>query len=233
MSFSKFLNNLRLLKALFSLKTTCFRVYEWLRVAARYYTRDPRFLRIDLLLAAQYLVKSPHRISKAFLTQQRAENVYQFGETPLTTLDQIARACRILSDDVVYELVCGSARTCFWLRTFVQCRVIGIDYLPAFIQKARQVKKRARLHHIDFLQTDMLAVDLSPATVIYLYGTCLEDPVIEQLIECFTTLRSGTRVITVSYPLTDYCQGTRFKLAKSFPARFPWGIADIYLNIRL
>ena len=213
--------------------TTSFRLYEWLRVVLRYYWRMPTFFFIDLLLATQYLFKSPHRISKAFLSERGEANVYQFGETPLTTLDAIARACHILSHDVVYELGCGSGRTCFWLRTFVKCRVTGIDYLPAFIQKARFVKKKRYLNQIDFRQEDMLSVDFSDATVIYLYGTCLEDALIEKLTLHLSCLKPGSRVITVSYPLTDYCHGSLFKLIKSFPARFPWGMATVYLNERL
>lgn len=218
---------------LFNLGTTSFRVYEWLRVVLRYYTRVPGFFAIDLLLASQYLFKSPHRISKAFLAACGEANVYQFGETPLTTLDAIARACHILSHDVVYELGCGSGRTCFWLRTFVKCRVTGIDYLPTFILKACYVKKKRYLNQIDFLQEDMLSVDFSDATVIYLYGTCLEDTLIEKLTLHLGCLKPAARVITVSYPLTDYCKGTLFKLTKTFPARFPWGTATIYLNERL
>lgn len=188
---------------------------------------------MDLLLGAQYFFKSPHRISKTFLAKRGESNIYQFGETPLTTLDLIARNCRVLSHDVVYELGCGSGRTCFWLRSFVGCCAIGIDYLPSFIQKACSVKNKVHLSQIDFIHADMLTIDLSQATVIYLYGTCLEDSLIEKLIERFRFLRPATRVITVSYPLTEYCMGTLFKVTQTFPARFPWGTATVYLNERL
>jgi SAM-dependent methyltransferase len=215
----------------FSLKTSFFRLFEWGRVVWRYYRSAASFVWLDVLLALHYLFRNPHRISKAFLMKKGAKNIYAFGETPLTTLDTIARECRILSDDLVYELGCGSGRTCFWLRTFVKCQVVGVDYLPAFISKANRVKKWARLSKIHFLQEDMLTVDLKGASVIYLYGTCLEDAVIERLLYRFEELKRGTKVITVSYPLTDY-NNAYFKLEKSFSARFPWGKADIFLQTR-
>ncbi len=212
----------------FNLKTTFFRLYEWVRVATLYYPRRVRFLWIDCLFAAQYVWKSPHRMSKHFQIRRGAKNIYTFGETPLTTLDRIAKECRILSKDNLFELGCGSGRTCFWLRAFVGCRVTGIDYLPTFIQKANRIKNWSGISEIEFLKEDMFTANLRKATVIYLYGTCLEDDEIEKLIENFKDLRPKTRVISVSYPLTDY--SSEFRLIKQFKGRFPWGKADIFIN---
>jgi SAM-dependent methyltransferase len=217
---------------LLNIKTTYFRIFEWLRVALRYYPREWGFVWIDLLLAVQYLWKNPHRISKAFLRAQGAKNSYGFGETPLTTLDHIAKKCRILSHDFVYELGCGSGRTCFWLQTFVGCQVVGVDYLPAFIKKANRVKRLSSSNKIHFIQEDMLQVNLRKATVIYLYGTCLEEQVIERLVGHFRQVRPLAKVITVSYSLAEY-DSTLFRVSQHFAARFPWGKADIYLNERL
>lgn len=203
---------------LVNLYATFFRLFEWLFVAFRYY-RKPAFLFTDLLLAIHYLWRNPHQVSK---------NLCIYGETPLTTLDRIARECRILSDDKVYELGCGSGRTLFWLRTFVKCQVVGIDFIPTFIRRADKIKKWLRFDSIDFKLRDLFEGDYADATVVYLYGTCLEDGEIERLIDRFSTLKPGTRVITVSYPLTDY--STDFTLVKQFSAHFPWGKAAIYLN---
>jgi SAM-dependent methyltransferase len=214
-----------------NIKTTSFRLLEAFRIMIRYYRRRPKFALIDLLLATQYLWKSPHRISKAFLMQRKARSIYTYGETPLTTLHLIAKECRILSKDLVYDLGCGPARTCFWLRLFVGCRVVGIDHLPTFIQKANRVKKWSHLSTIDFLQREITEIDLNSATVIYLYGTCLEEEVIEKLVHNLNGLKPNTRVITVSYPLTEY--SPLFKVTKEFTVRFPWGKAEIYLNTKL
>lgn len=212
---------------LLNLKTTFFRIFELIRVTLRYY---PKFLSIDFLLASHYLFGNPHQISKKFLKQKGAKEIYAYGETPLTTLDRIARICGILSKDIVYDLGCGPGRTTFWLKQFIKCKVVGIDYLPTFIRRAESVRRYMRLNGIEFHEEDMLKTDFSQATVIYLYGTCLDDETIESLIERFSSLKTGTKIITVSYPLTDFSQ--KFCLEKQFMARFPWGKAEVFLNLK-
>lgn len=215
----------------FNLKTTFFRLFEWGKVVALYYVRNRSFLWIDGLLAMHYLLKNPHHISRDFHKKRGEKNIYVYGETPLTTLDHIAKECRILSKDVFYELGCGSGRTCLWLHKFVQCRVVGIEYLPEFVKKAERIKRWMHLSKVNFLLEDMLTADLQQATVIYLYGTCLEDEIIKQLVSRFHELGSGTKIITVSYPLPEY--SIHFKLIKEFSGRFPWGKATIFLNEKI
>lgn len=213
-----------------NLRATFFRLFEGLRIALRYY-RNFSFMLGDLLLAGHYLFRNPHQVSKRFMKQKGEKNIYTYGETPLSTLDKIMRQCGVLSKDVVYEVGCGSGRTIFWLHHFVKCRAVGVDYQPTFIHRANRIKKWLRLDQIQFLLQDMMEADYRRATVLYLYGTCLEDKEIEKLATRFRDLKRGTKVITVSYPLTDYSND--FALAKQFTAHFPWGKAEIYLNIRI
>ncbi|MCH9627921.1 MAG: hypothetical protein S4CHLAM2_15700 [Chlamydiales bacterium] len=213
---------------LVNLRATVFRLVESVRVVLNYY-RKPAFVFTDFLLATHYLTRNPHQVSKAFMKQRGEKNLYTYGETPLTTLDQIARECRILSNDIVYELGCGPGRTLFWLRHFVQCRVVGVDYLPTFIERAQRVNRWRQLDRVTFLNQDMLETNYSQATVVYLYGTCLEDEVIEKLCGRLSReLKPGAKVITVSYPLTDY--SSHFRCVKQFSAQFPWGKAEVFLN---
>ena len=215
---------------LVNLHATFFRLFEWGRVVLTYYRKLP-FLLNDLCLAAHYVVRNPHQVSKAFMKERGEKNVYTYGETPLTTLDKIARRCRILSHDVVYELGCGSGRTIFWLSHFVKCRAIGVDYQPTFIRRAERVKNWLGIGRAQFILGDMLAQDYRQATVLYLYGTCLDDATIHKLIERLNVLKKGTRVISVSYPLTDY--SSSYRVIDTFSARFPWGKAEVYLNCKV
>ena len=77
----------------------------------------------------------------------------------------------------------------------------------------------------------MFEADYKQATVIYLYGTCLDDEEIKRLVRRFEGLAPGTKVITVSYPLSEYAD--TYMTHKEFPARFPWGRAQVYLNYKV
>ena len=99
-------------------------------------------MKIDLALLMSYLFQNPYKISKNFLIARHETEIYAYGETPLTSLEKIARSAKLTDRDVVLELGCGRGRTCFWLRSFIGCKVIGVDFIGTFIDKANQVKKK-------------------------------------------------------------------------------------------
>ncbi len=202
---------------------------EYLRVFYRYY-RNVSFAKVDLTLLFQYCIKGPFAYSKEHLQQAGAEEIYAFGETPLTTLERIAEEASLTSSDTVIELGCGRARTCFWLQKFIGCEVVGIDFVPAFIEKANRTRSICAVDRIAFRCEDILTTDLSSGTVIYLYGTSYSADFIKALIERLRDLPSGTRIITVSYPLTDYTSEPLFEVMKVFSARYTWGAADVYIQ---
>lgn len=202
-------------------KVQCLSFVEYLRVIFKYYP-DIEFFKIDTCLLLSYLFANPFRISKQFLLKRGERDLYTYGETPLTTLDHIARTCGLTSDDTVVELGCGRGRTCFWLHQFMGCRVIGIDYLPTFIVKASKVRDYFRIEDVEFRLEDLFQADLRGATVIYLYGTCYSVAQICQLIDHFSNLPERTKIITVSYALPEFNPEAPFKILKQFPASFPW-----------
>jgi SAM-dependent methyltransferase len=232
--FSSFLDKIykNTILILINLKVKLFTLFEYSRVLITYYPRNFEFFKIDTYLLGSYLFSNPFTVSKEYLVSQGEEDIYAYGETPLTTLDQITQKCQLSSEDIVYELGCGRGRTCFWLHQFIGCSVIGIDYVPLFIEKANQIKNHFHLSRIDFRLENFLESDFKTATVIYLYGTCLPTPVIYSLIQRFSALPLGTKVITVSYALTDYAIDSEFEVIEHFLARFTWGVTDVYVHIK-
>src|SRR5262245_46123073 len=104
-----------------------------------YYYGDPLFRKVDTRLLLSYWLDNPYRVCSRFFRSRGEEDPYTFGETPLTTLEEIAHRCQISNRDTVLELGCGRGRTCFWLARFVGCRAIGIDIVPTFIERAQRV----------------------------------------------------------------------------------------------
>lgn len=202
------------------LQVAAFNVWEEAKVFFCYY-KSLRFLMLDLLFKARYVFKNPYRMCRKL--------GFLYGETPLTTMDHITKSCQILSKDVVFDLGCGRGRNLFWLAHFVHCQVYGIDLCEEFIFEGLRLKNIMRMNHISFKKEDIFMTDFTKATVIYLYGTTFSDEMIHDLIEKCRILRSGTKIITVSFPLNEYCDNL-FETKKEFQAIFPWGIADVYLQ---
>ena len=203
---------------------------EHCRVIKRYYP-NPTFKKVDRTLLGKYFFRSPFAISKDFLIQKGESDIYAYGETPLTTLEMISKECELNSRDVVYELGCGRGRGCFWLHCFIGCRMVGIEYIPDFVDIADSIRDRFALQNIEFRLGDILKGKYAEATVIYLYGTCYEDQFINKLLKRFSKLPKGKKIITVSFPLTDY--SSNFEVIKQFSAPFTWGHGDVYLHVKL
>jgi len=210
------------------LKFSLWNLKESLKVLFFYYS-NWEFAKVDLYFLRSYLLENPYRMSKQFMRERGEEDVDTYGETPLTTMDQIARECALNSKDIVYELGCGRARTCFWLYSFIGCRVYGVEYLPAFVKIGQSIKRHFQIEDVKFLCKNFLDVDLSNASVIYFYGTCSDDALIKKLCHKFQSLSPKTKIITISYPLTSY--SPHFKVIKSFPVTFPWGETTAYLQV--
>ena len=209
----------------------CGNLIEYIRVVSRYYS-NKQFRSVDLALLFSYLLRSPFAISKEFLRQRGQKNLHEYGETPLTVLDEIVQRYGITEKDTVYELGCGRGRSCFWLHSFIKCRVVGIDYLPEFIEKAQSIQSKFQLQQVEFRCENMFKADLRDATAIYLYGTTLSDESIFRLLENLQKLKPGTKVISVTFPLTEFSVGL-FELVDSFPVRYPWGVTDVFLQKKL
>lgn len=212
-----------------NLKVKIINLIEYGHVVIRYYPHF-NFAKIDTALLLSYLFSNPFRISKHFLAKKGEKEIYTYGETPLTTLDLIIRQCEITSRDVIFELGCGRGRTCFWLNQIIGSSVVGIDYVPAFIEKAQKIKDRFYVQNVSFRLEDLFQANLNGATVIYLYGTCFSAAYIDLLIENLSKLPKGTKIITVSYALNEFQPEAPFRIIKQFSAPFTWGETDVYLQ---
>lgn len=193
----------------------------------RLYYGNKQFKSCDNALSRLYRLSNPYRICRKFLQTLGEKEVDLYGETPLTGLEKIAREASLGPQDHLFELGCGRGRGAFFLAHHIGCHVTGIEWVPEFINKAKKIKSPS---HLSFRCEDMFACDFKGATAIYLYGTCLEDHSIHKLISSFKNLPTGTKFITVSYPLSDY--SSQFRLIKTFSINYPWGEADVFLQVK-
>jgi SAM-dependent methyltransferase len=196
---------------------------EFLLAVTTYY-KNTRFAKIDLYLLSRYWLKNPYRIARQFLQARGDRDLYTYGETPLTTMHLIAVRGGISCDDMVLELGCGRGRTCFWLREWLRCSVVGIEQVPDFVETANQVKNRYHVEGVDFVLGDYLEVDWGNPSVIYLYASNLDEGTIVLIAKKIRALKNPVKVISVSFPIP----GTVVK--QKFTLPFTWGDADIFVQ---
>ncbi len=187
------------------------------RVRALYY-HNAAFRVADSALAKKCSMKKAFQLSQEFLRSRGAKDIYAYGETPLTILEQVGRACVVSPQDHFLDLGCGRGRGVLFFAHYFGCTATGIEWVPEL----------ARCNPGRILQQHLLEADLKQATIIYLYGTCLEDAVILELIEKFKTLKA--KIVTVSFSLNEYCQSPLFSITKQFTATFPWGKGEVFVQ---
>jgi len=208
--------------------------YAWIdrklqnQVKEKYYP-DLEFAKIDKALLTAYIFKNPYTISKNYLKKHHDREIHSYGETPLQTYEKIAKECDLKEIDTFLELGSGRGRGALFLHHFFHCSVIGIERIPQFVKLSRHLSQKYHLKKASFICGDILQANLPEASIIYLYGTCLKDQEITALVDRIKTFPKGTKIISISYPLTDYDENA-FRIGKSFPVSFPWGETDAYLQ---
>lgn len=195
------------------LKKTLF--VEQVYIIRHYYSRSIRFALIDLFLGFLSLFFNPYRICR------KRREVY--GETPLSTLQQIVDRCNLTSEDTWLELGSGRGKSCFWIAQFVGCRVIGIEKISFFVCLSRLLSFLFSAKTLFYVK-DLSDADLSSATCIYIYSTCLSDEQMSQIARKKSTFLPGAKIVTISAPLPGW------QPCCSFPVSFPWGKTEAYLH---
>jgi SAM-dependent methyltransferase len=182
--------------------------FEWahqLWVRKNFYS-DPTFKLIDLAIRGG---PNPYRIKEA----------YPYGETPLFGLKKIADDFNIQSNDKLIEIGCGKGRAAFFLHYYTGCQVRGVDHIAAFIEHAKEVKKRCNINRIDFFHENLFETDLSWATIVYLYGTGLNEKELEAILVKFKKLSPQCKIIIAGVPVNlitpvlSILKDTRFRCA--------------------
>ena len=204
---------------------------QWLRELRRYGSR-PRFLLPWLWLKLSYLLDSPYAVSPRYQRRIKAEDLHVYGETPLTSLELIAEKSAVTASDHVFELGAGSGFTTLWLYGIKGCRVTAIEQIPLFCWRLHRTIRRMRITAIDVRCADYCQSSLAEASIIYLYGSNLDDPVITELAERLAMLPAGVKIITVSYSLQPYLQKPAFIVTDQFTVPFAWGEAEVFIQVR-
>jgi SAM-dependent methyltransferase len=201
-------------------------LYVWFVV----YPKNPRFSKIDLYLLFLYWGDNPYQIVKRWVGSFVRPHLLTYGETPIRSFMHMAKWAGIQQSDKVYELGCGRGRGAFFIAEAYKCEVVGIDFVPEYIERGNKVVRCFRIPNLHLVCADFLQEDFSSATLIYLHGTCLKVEEIKKLIVLTKKCRKGARALTVSFSFADYDPGGPWKVLSVKSLEMSWGQAQVYLQ---
>lgn len=177
-----------------------------------------------------YLKDPPHRVilrEKAVLAAADEDLIY--GETPPLTMKILLEKVQASPEDTFYDLGCGRGLTVLTAAKVYNMTAVGVDMIPAFIERARKIQKFLGASRADFILSSFLDVDLSRATIVYTASTTFSEETMKALAEKLKTLKAGARVITLSAPL----QSPHFAPTGSGVFYFTWGKTHAYFHTRV
>ncbi len=108
--------------------------------------------------------------------------------------------CPLSASDTVYDLGSGDGRLLFAALEKGAAKCVGIDIDPDRVKVAREEAKHLRVNKkVNFIQADVMDVDLSEASVIFCYLCSTASAALKPKFE--KELKPGTRVVMESFPV--------------------------------
>jgi 16S rRNA A1518/A1519 N6-dimethyltransferase RsmA/KsgA/DIM1 with predicted DNA glycosylase/AP lyase activity len=128
--------------------------------------------------------------------------------------DKVVKFSKITKDDYLYELGCGTGAFILTAVTISQCKAFGVEIDPArFLISYIRAKISRQSRNITIVRKDFKHIDLSPATVVYMY---LIPEAMKKLLPQFKKqLRKGTKIVSYRYQIPLDPSEKKIHLVKS------------------
>ncbi|MCL6268952.1 class I SAM-dependent methyltransferase [Sansalvadorimonas sp. 2012CJ34-2] len=177
-----------------------------------------------------YLFCSPWAISRRFLDDRGELEAQGYGETPLVTLEAVARRLELSTGDRILELGCGTGRNCVWLAANYGCHIDGVEQIPTLVRISQRLLKGSSLtDKVTLSCMDMFELDMSSYRLVYVDCTAMSEACIRQVAMLCAGLPNEARVVTVNASLSELMP-ERFQLERVFPGLFIWGWSDMRIQ---
>jgi SAM-dependent methyltransferase len=189
----------------------------------------PKLLKIESDLAKAYLYPSQFWIA---LTEgvkiTGPETLYRltYGETSLFGIAASLKAVGATSQDIFYDLGCGTGRNVFFAHATYGMKAVGIDLIEPFVRHAQQIVEKQELQQLEFRHQNIFEIDLSEATIVYVTANCLDQEWLSRLVQRLQDLPLGAWVISTARPIPSPELKLLFK-QKQF---FSWGLDTVYMH---
>jgi SAM-dependent methyltransferase len=202
----------------------------WLDEIKHYY-RYPPLIQADILWMLDYAWTTPFVLSrKATQKEKLPEDLTVYGETPWTSLEIICKEVNLNAKDVFVELGCGTGRNLLFVPLMFDCKAQGYELVQRFVDKLQWLLHANQLKQtVSVFCQNWFEADLSSGSVFFLVGTCYSDSHLETANQKLLETQSGSRIVTVSWPLPD----PQFELISQKELDFSWGKGTVYFQRRV
>jgi ribosomal protein L11 methylase PrmA len=121
----------------------------------------------------------------------------------MAIVEHMVGMAEITSDDVVYDLGCGDGRMVIEAARKHGARGIGFDLDSDLLEQAQANARAAGVDHlVTFSRTDVLTMDLSPASVVIMWT--IPDMNAQLSPRLRTQLKPGARVVAHTFDLAEW-----------------------------
>jgi cyclopropane fatty-acyl-phospholipid synthase-like methyltransferase len=120
--------------------------------------------------------------------------------TPPDVVKRMLQLANVRSDDVVFDLGCGDGRLAIAAAATAGARGVGVDIEPYWVEQATANARLAGVSGLTrFEHQDALSVDLTSATVVFLYLVHWSTQMVMSRI--LAQVAEGTRIVSHSFPI--------------------------------
>lgn len=176
-----------------------------------------------LLGAALLSARQPPPPPRPTEQTPRMPDIY-FAPTRHVVADAMLRLAGVGPDDVVYDLGSGDGRIVVLAAQKYGARGVGIEIDPRLVRIARDVAREGEVgDRVSFVEGDLFATDLSPATVVTLYLSPGVNRDLEPKLR--RELRPGARIVSHQFPIGHWSP-ERTQRAEDGTDLFLWTVPD-------
>lgn len=201
---------------------------------------------MDLLKLQQLLYRETDGYSLAEQGKNRTQNTghenFVYGEVSPQAMWEMLHTIEAKPQEVFYDLGSGTGKGVLYaaiLFEFAKCK--GIEYLEELHAAAEASVPRYHEHvlplltgkknhpEISFTCADLRTQDISDADIVFAHCTTWNDELMDGARQKLETLKSGSRVITISRGV----ESPELHYMGYIPVRMAWGNASAYFYQRV
>jgi ubiquinone/menaquinone biosynthesis C-methylase UbiE len=126
-----------------------------------------------------------------------------YVSSPISVVDKMLEAAGLRSGETLYDLGCGDGRIVLAAAKGFGAKAVGIEISDALAKRARQQAESMGLQdQVKIITGDMMAVDVSPASVVSLYLMTEANDTLRPKLE--RELKPGSRVVSLEFKVRGW-----------------------------